>query len=85
MFTEYYYVIVTNFVEQSFERANRKYRLLWVRFPKKWNQLCFSVPLSVDLPLLKRGDKVRLKLYFYTKGKSEKPKFTIAAIEKIEE
>ena len=85
MFTEYYYVIVMNYVECSFERSKRKYRLLWVRFPKNWNQLCFTVPSTLDIPIIERGDKVRLKLHFFTRGTGKQPQFSITAIEKIEE
>lgn len=86
MFTEYYFVYVIEYIERSFPNANRKYRLLWIRFPKSWKKLCFDIPNDIAMPFdLKKGEKVRLKIHVFTRGKSFKPQFTVAAIERIEE
>lgn len=86
MFTEYHHVIVVKYIQKIYPRANRSYHLLWIRFPKSWKKLCFDIPNHIAMPFdLKKGEKVRLKIHVFTRGKSFKPQFTVAGIERIEE
>ena len=80
LFFDFDYVIVEKFESYEPTRIDRKHQLLTVKLPRSKQKLCFLINRYVNVPYLKKGDRVRLRLEIFVRGKSTTPSFKVVAI-----
>ncbi|MBP1041645.1 hypothetical protein I6N95_11565 [Vagococcus sp. BWB3-3] len=80
MFFDFDFVIVEKFERYESKRIDRKHQLLTIKLPHSKQKLCFVINRYVNVPHLKKGDRVRLRLEIFVRGRSTTPLFKVVAI-----
>lgn len=77
MFTHYEYLEVVELVIITSKRSDSMSQLLTVKIPRTDTTFTFRICNRIRLPKLKKKDKVRVILDFYSCARSKAPRFTI--------
>lgn len=77
MDTHIEYLEVIKFDRRSVPNTARLTQMLTLKIPQTDTQFQVTVANRIRLPHLKRGDKVRLVLDFYTCGRSKQARWTV--------
>jgi len=85
LFTSYEYVIVHKVVINTFSRFGRKTKtqVLHFRLPDNKQLFILKIPNKFDLSGIKKGDKLRVHLHVFRRGRSYMPQFTVNGIEVV--
>ncbi|MFD1899669.1 hypothetical protein [Enterococcus termitis] len=90
MFTSYEFVFVEKFVSYQARKnkagyaVDRSYRYLVIRPPKSVKTYSFILNRSIEVPELRRNDKVRLIIDLFTRGYNRKAEIKILAVELLQ-
>ncbi|MGM0124294.1 hypothetical protein IGI37_001668 [Enterococcus sp. AZ194] len=87
MFTDFDYLKILKVATWGVDKngVDRRYQLLFVEIPNDKTNLCFSINRQININHLKKGDIVRLKLDWFTKGyDSTVPQFKIVSVIKLD-
>lgn len=85
MFTHYEYLTVVECNITKIPKTDRVNQSLLLRIPRTDTVFRITVANRIRLPQLKKGDKVKLVLDFYTCGRSNSPRFTVRDVILLQE
>ncbi len=77
MFTYYEYLTVIECSITKIPKTERVNQTLLLKIPRTKTTFRITICNRIRLPQLKKGDKVKLVLDFYTCGRSQTPRFTV--------
>ena len=77
MFTHYEYLTVIECSITKIPKTEKVNQTLLLKTPRSNTIFRITVCNRIRLPQLKKGDKVKLVLDFYTCGRSNTPRFTV--------
>lgn len=77
MFTHYEYLIVVECKITKIPKSESVNQSLLLKIPRTDTVFRITVANRIRLPQLKKGDKIKLVLDFYTCGRSNAPRFTV--------
>lgn len=83
MFFDFDYVIVAQLKGFESSRVDRSYRILHVTVPRTKFTFCLTINRYVHVPPLKKGDKIRVYLDVFCRGKSDKPQYKVVGIRHV--
>lgn len=85
MFTHYEYLIVVECKITKIPKSESVNQSLLLKIPRTDTVFRITVANRIRLPQLKKGDKIKLVLDFYTCGRSNAPRFTVRDVILLQE
>ncbi|MDT2472436.1 MAG: hypothetical protein SOZ13_12895 [Enterococcus avium] len=85
MFTHYEYLTVVECTITKVPKTDRLNQSLLLKIPRTDTIFRITVANRIRLPQLKKNDKIKLVLDFYTCGRSNAPRFTVRDVILLQE
>lgn len=82
MYTDHEYVVVHKILITEINRFGDKWRsqILEFKLPDKKQLFSIGVPNTVEISHLKRGNKIKLQLHVFRRGRSYSPQFSVSGV-----